>query len=231
MTWDDYAKWCLSASHNSDFGASKTSVHFAENHDEQGQAELIAVDANEAAKMMSNSTSTVNKSSDCRDSHHSIDGAIQQDDEQSQSPTNHTDQLSSLPPPAPAGCFFKGYLAWCLWGHIPFSQSGSTSSLFTDAKVDASFGRNSGARAALKRKADSVLVTPKNARKKVQEVNGGTTSEAASLCDSSITTATTNRHSGFEASIGEMMGILTKTLSFHSSMTSLWKASFKNMLY
>ncbi len=37
----------------------------------------------------------------------------------------------------PAGYFFKGYLAWCLWGHIPVIQGGYKSKLFTVAKENA----------------------------------------------------------------------------------------------
>jgi hypothetical protein len=47
----------------------------------------------------------------------------------------------------PQGYFFKGYLAWSLWGHIPIVDSGSTtmqSSLFGDGKMGTSFGRKTG---------------------------------------------------------------------------------------
>jgi hypothetical protein len=47
----------------------------------------------------------------------------------------------------PLGYFFRGFLAWCLWGHIPIVENGSTtmrSFLFTDGKASTSFGRKKG---------------------------------------------------------------------------------------
>jgi hypothetical protein len=49
----------------------------------------------------------------------------------------------------PSGYFFKGFLAWCLWGHIPIVENGSTtmrSFLFTDGKASTSFGRRKGSK-------------------------------------------------------------------------------------
>ncbi len=122
--------------------------------------------------------------------------------------------------PAPAGYFFKGYLAWCLWGHIPVLPSASTSSLFTDAKVDASFGRNASSGAALKRRAESTAAAAnKDARKRmpaVLPVDGAASTK--SLCDSMITTTTpsSSRQSVFDPiNVDGMMGIrTTKTLAF-----------------
>ncbi len=108
-------------------------MHFGEESKDEQRADEVTVDA-ETTKM-SSSTSALDENSDAT--------AMQQDYiQQSQLPvlpSNNTDPLSPLPS-APTGYFFKGYLAWCLWGHIPVApQSASTSTLFTDAKVDASF--------------------------------------------------------------------------------------------
>jgi hypothetical protein len=225
MTWDDYARWCLSAFHHSECGVSKSYVHFGEESKDEQRADEVTVDA-ETTKM-SSSTSALDENSDAT--------AMQQDYiQQSQLPvlpSNNTDPLSPLPS-VPTGYFFKGYLAWCLWGHIPVApQSASTSTLFTDAKVDASFRRSAGSRAALKRSADSA--TTKNAKKKMQ-VDGGapiTSEEATSICASTITTTTpsSNRQRGSESNIGGMMGILTKTLAFISE-ESLESERQKNAL-
>jgi hypothetical protein len=139
-------------------GVSKSYVHFGEeSEDHERQADKINVDA-ETTKMSTSSTSALDENSDAT--------AMQRDHIQQTQlpvlPSNNTDTQSPLPS-VPTGYFFKGYLAWCLWGHIPVApQNALTSSLFTDAKVDASFQRRAGSRAALKSSADSV--TTKNAK-------------------------------------------------------------------
>ena len=46
---------------------------------------------------------------------------------------------------------FKGFMAWCLWGHIPIENDTNMKSLqFTDSKVATYHGRGTGLRRALK---------------------------------------------------------------------------------
>jgi hypothetical protein len=53
----------------------------------------------------------------------------------------------------PVNYFFKGFLAWCLWGWIPIQPGAMMkSSLFSDVKCDASLGRNTTSRQAIKAK-------------------------------------------------------------------------------
>ena len=62
----------------------------------------------------------------------------------------------------PSNYFFKGFLAWCLWGWLPIQQgSAMKSSLFSDAKCDASFGRNTTSRQAIKERKGSVATSPR----------------------------------------------------------------------
>ena len=185
-------------------GTSKSNGNFGE-HNEERDKNVTAVEAEETTT----GGAPVNEHSDI------LDATMQQDD------LSHTaDQCSSTLAPAPAGYFFKGYLAWCLWGHIPVCQSESTSTLFTDAKVDASFGRNTGSRAALKRRADSTAAaTPNIARKRIPPVNAAGNASSTSLCDSTITitTPSSSRQSGVLDTARNddgIMGILTKTLAF-----------------
>jgi hypothetical protein len=103
------------------------------------------------------------------------------------------DQVVVVVPPV--GYFFKGFLAWCLWGHIPVVDSASTtmkSTLFSDGKAATSFGRLTGSRRALKRKA-----APSDHCESFLQEGGGTTNYKTSnegFMESNSTTATTSRH-------------------------------------
>ncbi len=51
----------------------------------------------------------------------------------------------------PPNHFFKGFLAWSLWGHRPIENDGTMKSfLFTEAKVPTSFGRKTASRQSSK---------------------------------------------------------------------------------
>jgi hypothetical protein len=52
----------------------------------------------------------------------------------------------------PDGTLFKGFMAWCLWGHIPIptNDADMKSLQFSDTKVGTGYGRNTGSRRALK---------------------------------------------------------------------------------
>ncbi len=56
----------------------------------------------------------------------------------------------------PDGKFFKGFIAWCLWGHIPIENDEDMKSMsFTESKVGSGYGRKTGSRSALKAAAAS----------------------------------------------------------------------------
>ena len=51
----------------------------------------------------------------------------------------------------PDGTFFKGFIAWCLWGHITITNDPEMKSMaFTESKVGTSYGRKTGSRKAMK---------------------------------------------------------------------------------
>ena len=69
------------------------------------------------------------------------------------------DGIEVLEETFPDDYYFKGFLAWCLWGYIPIDDSageGMKSNLFSDSKSTTSFGRNTASRSALKNKAACV---------------------------------------------------------------------------
>jgi chromosome segregation ATPase len=58
------------------------------------------------------------------------------------------DALDTVVPP---NYFFKGFLAWCLWGHLPnVGGAMMKSSLFTEGKVPTSYGRKTSSRGTIK---------------------------------------------------------------------------------
>lgn len=63
-----------------------------------------------------------------------------------------TDAVDKVPP----NYFFKGFLAWCLWGHLPIvGGEAMKSSLFTEAKTPTSFGRKTSSRRTIKANSNS----------------------------------------------------------------------------
>jgi hypothetical protein len=67
---------------------------------------------------------------------------------QQQGKTGDPAGVEISPPP---NYFFKGFLAWCLWGHLPIENDGTMKSLlFTEAKVPTSFGRKTASRQSSK---------------------------------------------------------------------------------
>ncbi len=71
----------------------------------------------------------------------------------------------------PRNYFFKGFLAWCLWGWIPILPGSMMKSfLFSDAKCNTSFGRKIASRQAMKSNSTSAAYdierTPQASSKK-----------------------------------------------------------------
>ena len=69
----------------------------------------------------------------------------------------------------PDGTFFKGFIAWCLWGYIPITIDPEMKSMaFTDSKVGTSYGRKKGSRQAMKDDATSVSLIDNRRGKSVE---------------------------------------------------------------
>lgn len=63
-----------------------------------------------------------------------------------------------VPETNPPGRMFKGFIAWCLWGHIPFHKTESVDlklSVFSDGKYATSFGQNVESRRAIQQNANN----------------------------------------------------------------------------
>ena len=148
--WDDYAKWCLIAFHKSeisggvyraDSASTMTSSTICTSNDRQQKDPAVPVDAGQHDVL----ASTLAENEGGRASERlNLDG-----DEQ----VEFTDGGA-----VPVGYYFKGFLAWSLWGLIPVVESSTTtmkSTLFGDTKVDTSFGKRMS---RLKRAASSVDV-------------------------------------------------------------------------
>ena len=132
--WDDYGKWCPVAFYRSEISG--------------------VYRADSASTMNSSTTST------CNDRYQMDPGtpgdAGQHDitaptlGEDNGGTTSETleqggeERSNDAGGTVPVGYFFKGFLAWSLWGLIPVVESSSTtikSTLFGDAKVDTHFGK------------------------------------------------------------------------------------------
>lgn len=145
--WDDYAKWCLVAFHKSeisggvyraDSASTMTSSTICTSNDRQQKDPAVPVDAGQHDVLAEN------EGAGRASERLNLDG-----DEQ----VEFTDGGA-----VPVGYFFKGFLAWSLWGLIPVVESSTTtmkSTLFGDTKVDTSFGKRMS---RLKRAASSVDV-------------------------------------------------------------------------
>lgn len=236
--WDDYARWCLSAMFNSEQSAERNAVAYRESNEEvrNSDGERTAAPSNKSntTAATSNAVSNNGDSDDFFDTTSTISADEQQDAEHqhdkdgsiplpttncttttkeydmthliSTSPADH-----SLQGGPPSGYFFKGYLAWCLWGHIPVIQGGYKSKLFTVAKENASQGKD-GSRRALKRKAAAAAasVGGEENNKKARKNNDEKSGRPVSLCD---TTTIPTAASGTPPENG-MIGALSRTLNF-----------------
>ena len=70
----------------------------------------------------------------------------------------------------PDGTFFKGFIVWCLWGHITITNDPEMKSMaFTESKVGTSYGRKTGSRKAMKEAAALSSIPIDNRRGKKQK--------------------------------------------------------------
>jgi hypothetical protein len=242
MNWDDYARWCLSAMYNSEQSTitpknavavqgSKVEVR---NPTEETTAEpskesiatvmtMNAINNNDDCDDFFDTASTLREqqqdAEQGEDGHESSTRRGEMDNEQQHDviPLLSTNtNCSFFEGGPPAGYFFKGYLAWCLWGHIPVIQGSYKSKLFTVAKENASSGKD-GSRAALKRKAVAAATSGEENNKKKARKNNDNKSEkpAESFSGTTITTTTSGRNGLDTSPLGDgVIGVLTKTLTF-----------------
>ncbi|KAI2500247.1 hypothetical protein MHU86_14254 [Fragilaria crotonensis] len=125
--WEDYIKWCLSAMYKAECGRT--------------EGELV-----DTLTSTSSTTSNEKGQSDARSN-----------DNNATSPPDVEENDVNEGHDFPSNYFFKGFLAWCLWGWLPIQQgSAMKSSLFSDAKCNASLGRNTTSRQAIKERKESV---------------------------------------------------------------------------
>ena len=159
--WDDYIKWCLIAMYKLTASVS-TIGNTSSSLSTTGAA--CAVDTSfttisDAGDSNNNNLATTEQqlqSPDNRDKLNTAVAAIAED-----AGEGSNDDLAFL-----RKGFFKGFFAWCLWGHIPINGDGEMKSLqFTDSKVPTTFGRGSGSRRALKStSATSLSLLPDDVR-------------------------------------------------------------------
>jgi hypothetical protein len=148
--WDDYIYWCLAAMKKvvveKAVGGETATVVVAEKHPAVQTQRVVG----DAAAGNTGDRLALSPNAVTEDSNNEL-------------PVNKELATSNKPPPAvgdmmsfgneePDGTFFKGFMAWCLWGHIPIpSNDADMKSLqFTDTKVGTGYGRNTGSRRALK---------------------------------------------------------------------------------
>ncbi|KAI2511360.1 hypothetical protein MHU86_2971 [Fragilaria crotonensis] len=122
--YEDYVKWCLSAMYN-------------------------AEQNNEKAKTTTTGNISNKDNSNDNEDDNLEDVSPEDVPYPSNGKTNIVDNLEVLE--VPKNYFFKGFLAWCLWGWIPILPGSSMKSfLFSDAKCNTSFGRKIASRRAMK---------------------------------------------------------------------------------
>ena len=98
-----------------------------------------------------NSTNGNCTNGDDNDDDNFVDAVSPEDVPYPSSGNNNIDRQHDVE--VPKNYFFKGFLAWCLWGWIPILPGSAMKSfLFSDAKCNTSFGRNIASRRAMKTK-------------------------------------------------------------------------------
>jgi hypothetical protein len=131
----------------------------------------------------------------------------------------------------PDGTFFKGFVAWCLWGHIPITIDPEMKSMaFTDSKVGTSYGRKKGSRQAMKDES-SLLSSIDNRRGKKRGFHndqGKADNDAITLCSGGADDNNTAMTS-FVGGTVEDDGILKQALEYLDS-ESLEKARQKHSM-
>jgi hypothetical protein len=120
----------------------------------------------------------------------------------------------------PDGKFFKGFIAWCLWGHIPIENDEDMKSMsFTESKVGSGYGRKTGSRSALKAAAASRL----EGLVSVDNRRGTKKQKRASPNEDDANTYGDDETAGSSCVFAEDDGILRKALEYLDS-ESLEKA-------
>ena len=116
---------------------------------------------------------------------------------------------------APATYFFKGFIAWCLWGFIPVNDDFSMrSSLFSDSKTNSSHGRKTGSRRALLKQAgrEPTVADERRGRKR-KNINDEIATPIADddILDASVSTS---------SQASNMASVISKTLAFMDSQNA-----------
>ena len=128
----------------------------------------------------------------------------------------------------PENYYFKGFLAWCLWGFIPIDEAtgggaARRSLLFTDSKTSTSFGRKTGSRTAMRkasREAEEELLgsihTGDNrpGQKKKQRASNNHTS---GIRATTVATGVAEDNHHHEQHATAMTNVLSRTLAFMDS--------------
>jgi hypothetical protein len=151
-TWDDYAKWCLVVFQRSDtdgaHGADYSQIITCPTTNQEKKD--LPRDAGHVTPSMTleraHNPSTLLKEDG--GTYERLSQALldQEDRGVTTSEVLEHNEEQTVRDTIPPGYFFKGFLAWSLWGLIPVVESSTTtmkSLLFGNAKVDTSFGGRS----------------------------------------------------------------------------------------
>ena len=148
--WDDYITWCIVTMKKEMMMTEKPSpspacsaAAAATGIDQLDESSISNNGAGGAAGSTGSSAAIRSAGGNVNDTARSNDVLITNESND----VNHgSDELYANRVP------FKGFLAWCLWGHIPIDDSTTNmkSLQFTDSKVGASYGRGTGSRRSLK---------------------------------------------------------------------------------
>ena len=132
-----------------------------------------------------------------------------------------SNEMTGLVPMTPVGYYFKGFLAWCLWGFIPVNDdTAMRSSLFSESKTITSYGRNTGSRRALKKQATSTSVIPDGLLALPYDDHRRGQKRKKATDERSSTPTTMTDVSSTKTSQNHMASILSKTLAFMDSQST-----------
>jgi hypothetical protein len=144
-TWDDYAKWCLAAFRKRDTdgarGADYSQINTCPttNQEEKDSSHDAGHVTPSTTLERAHDASTLEKE-DCGTDERLYQALLDQEDRgvtTSEEVLDHYEE-QTVRDTIPPGYFFKGFLAWSLWGLIPVVESSTTtmmkSLLFGNAK-------------------------------------------------------------------------------------------------
>ena len=169
--YEDYVKWCLSAMYNAEQNAEKARSKY-ENKNKKILDALIKVlhstifltallfqvtTGNLSNNMNSSTNNNGGNSTNGNDNHHDDDNMDSLSPEEVPYPSSaNNNGIDNHEVEVPRNYFFKGFLAWCLWGWIPIVPGSTMKSfLFSDGKCSTSFGRKIASRQVMKSKSAS----------------------------------------------------------------------------